>query len=136
MFLVHNKRIQDHSRWTAAGGLLLVCLHLPLPPSSHSQQKLSGTLAGLLMVWGGFGAEYDSKGVKGDTLGGPMTSLLRWPMFKLEDRSLEFHPSPPQRGTECTRTSGSMFKKYLKKIAHSQKLDFNQAAAIPSETIL
>lgn len=90
------------------------------------------------MVWG-FGAEYDSKGVKGDTLGGPMTSLLRWPMFKLEDRSLEFHPSPPQCGTECACPSGSVLKKRKEKKkgrAHSQKLDFNQAAAIPSETIL
>lgn len=72
-----------------------VCLRLPLPPSSHSRQKLSGTLAGLLMVWR-FGAEYDSQGVKGHTLGGPMTSLLRWPMHVQAPRQIfGVSPQPP-----------------------------------------
>lgn len=65
------------------------------------------TLEALLMVCG-WGPKSDSKGVKGDTPGEPMRSLLRWFMFKLEDRTLEFHPSPPQSVTECTCTSGSV----------------------------
>lgn len=43
-FKLHNKPVQDHSQWTAAGGLLLVCFLLPLPPSSRIQHKFSGIL--------------------------------------------------------------------------------------------
>lgn len=75
-----------------SGGLVRAC-------ASDSGSPVDG-------VW--FGAKSDSKGVKGDTPGEPMTSLLRWFMIKLEYRTLEFHPSPPRCVTECTCPSGSV----------------------------
>lgn len=115
IFFFYSKPVQDHSQRTAAGGLLLVSL---LPPILRLAASLNSVEAcwelvrqrlEALLLMCGWGAKSDSKGVKGDTPGEPMMSSLRWFMFKLEDRTLEFHPSPPPWCvTECICTSGSV----------------------------
>lgn len=87
------------SLFRTSGPLLLdSCLS---STGSFNQHKFSGSPVRACVsdagspvdgVW--FGAKADSKGVKGDHSGEPMTSLLRRFMFKLEDRTLEGHPSP------------------------------------------